>query len=323
MIAPTRNEFGGIPHTVRSPDRGKSWVSWSPQPGQGEGPRTGDAIVQQADGSIIVFDWLAEFRENGLYVLKRWETADDWKTIRGPGESRVWVPQGAGEGHDDRGRTWSGMCFHRSIVELPNGDFIAGVYGRFKEDTTPSEYEPKMNRFRCILVRSKDRGVNWNYVTTIAVDPTVGQEGFNESTIERLTQGEHKGRLICIMRVGRRSPLYQTYSDDEGNTWSKARALNLVGVDPDLIEMRNGVLVCSFGHKPDCNDDGNFLAFSFDQGGNWSQVARLSSEITGAYTTVREISPGTLFVVYDVRDGEYRSLSRRILGRMIEVLPAK
>jgi len=52
-------------------------------------------------------------------------------------------------------------------------------------------------------------------------------------------------------------------------------------------------------------------------------VARLSSEITGAYTTVREISPGTLFVVYDVRDGEYRSLSRRILGRTIEVLPLK
>ena len=123
------------------------------------------------------------------------------------------------------------------------------------------------------------------------------------------------------MRVGRKNPLYQAYSDNDGNSWSKAKALNLVGVDPDLIEMSSGVLVSSFGHKPDCDNHGNFLAFSFDQGGDWSQIVRLSSEseLTGAYTTVREVSPGKLFVVYEVRDGTYRSSSRRILGRTVQV----
>ena len=52
---------------------------------------------------------------------------------------------------------------------------------------------------------------------------------------------------------------------------------------------------------------------------SWAQVTRLAMDITGAYTTVREISPGRLFVVCDKRDGTYRSPSRRILGRTIEV----
>ena len=72
----------------------------------------------------------------------------------------------------------------------------------------------------------------------------------------RLSQGKHKGRLICLMRTGRKNPLYQVHSDDEGKTWTGLRALSLMGVDPDLIEMSNGVLVCSFGHKPQTHPRG-------------------------------------------------------------------
>jgi hypothetical protein len=320
-VQPEPSDFGGIPHTVRSTDGGKTWQSWSPQPDQGEGPTINNAPVELKDGTILIFHWIAEFHRDGLAIGRRWESKNDWQTVTGPEETRVEVPEGVGSGYGDNGKPYSTMWFHRSILELPNGDLIAGCYGWFKQDTTPSEYQKRMNRFRCILVRSKDRGLNWKYVTTIAVDPTVGQEGFNESVLVRLTQGEHKGRLICIMRVGRKNPLYQAYSDNDGNSWSKAKALNLVGVDPDLIEMSNGALVSSFGHKPDCDNHGNFLAFSFDQGGDWSQIVRLSSEseLTGAYTTVREVSPGKLFVVYEVRDGTYRSSSRRILGRTVQV----
>jgi len=318
---PEPSEFGGIPHTVRSMDRGQTWQVWSPQPGQGEGPTINNSPVQFKDGSLLIFHWIAEFKRDGLAIGKRWKSTDDWRTVTGPEDTRVEVPDGVGGGIGDNGLPYSTMWFHRSILELSNGDLIAGCYGWFKEDKTPSEYEPRMNRFRCFLVRSKDRGLNWKYVSTIAVDPMVGQEGFNESALMRLSQGKHKGRLICIMRVGRKNPLHQAHSDDDGNSWSAPRTLNLVGVDPDLIEMKNGVLVSSFGHKPDCNNDGNFLAFSLDQGDNWSQIVRLSSEseITGAYTTVREISPGTLFVVYEVRDGTYDSPSRRILGRKVWV----
>ena len=60
------------------------------------------------------------------------------------------------------------------------------------------------------------------------------------------------------------------------------RRRDIVGTDPDVIEMQDGTLVMSFGHKPDFRDDGNFLAFSTDQGQSWTQVSRLSSTMTAA-----------------------------------------
>jgi hypothetical protein len=88
--------------------------------------------------------------------------------------------------------------------------------------------------------------------------------------------------------------------------------------------MSDGTLVLSFGHKPDYQDDGNFLVFSLDQGQSWTQVTRLSSIRTCAYTSVREIRPGMLFVVYSLyspRKGtpEARYEDHRTVGQMITV----
>ena len=81
-----------------------------------------------------------------------------------------------------------------------------------------------MKQFRALLLRSKDVGKNWSYVSTIAAGP-MGQEGFNEPVIVRLSQGRHEERLVCLMRTGRENPIYQAHSDDEGTTWSQAQPL--------------------------------------------------------------------------------------------------
>ena len=167
---------------------------------------------------------------------------------------------------------------------------------------------PKMYKMRSFLLRSSDQGKTWMYVSTIASD-SVEQEGFGEPVLLQLRHGPNAGRLICQMRTGRENPVYQCESDDEGKTWTKAYALrwtysrfgrqrDIAGTDPDLIEMGDGTLVMSFGHKPDYREHGNYLAFSLDHGKSWTQVTQISSTITSAYTGVRETSPGELFVVY-------------------------
>ena len=104
-------------------------------------------------------------------------------------------------------------------------------------------------------------------------------------------------------------------SDDEGKTWTRAwplywtysrfgRTRPIVGTDPDLIEMADGTLVMSFGHKPDYQDHGNYLAFSIDHGRSWTQVTPLSYTITVAYIGVREVAPGQLYVVYSKSDNQ-------------------
>jgi hypothetical protein len=197
---------------------------------------------------------------------------------------------------------------------MPNGDLLGTVYCWFKGDNTPCTYMPKMCKFRCVLLRSKNRGRNWEFVSTIAADQKVGEEGFDEPVMVRLSKGPNAGRLICLIRTGCHDcPIYQTESDDEGRTWSRPRPLWIRGVDPDLIEMADGTLVCSFGWrtkewtkpKPSLKF-GNYLVFSHDQGETWTDLTRLPIESnantpwTTCYTTVREIAPNKLFVVYDI-----------------------
>ena len=140
------------------------------------------------------------------------------------------------------------------------------------------------------------------------------------------------------MRTGRE--LYGSHSDDAGLTWSHALPVvfpgidiydtkrwearfadpaapgyvpsdQLIGaeVDPDLIEMKNGLLVCSVGIRiPEkkcfqnwrAPENGDVLAFSADGGDTWSHVVRFrSGQPTTHYTALREIAPDVLYVAYD------------------------
>ena len=201
---------------------------------------------------------------------------------REQGEARLSVPRYEETGRSDQVKPFLAVPWHRSVLEMPDGSLLAAIYGRFEEDRTPSEYAPSMFRFRSFTVISHDRGKNWSFLSTIASAP-VEQEGFDEPVMVRLTHGEHQGRLVCLMRTGRVSPIYQSESDNDGKNWTPAHPLrwmysklghwrDVVGTDPDLVEMQDGALAVSFGHKPDFEDDGNFIAFSTNQGETWTQA---------------------------------------------------
>ena len=87
--------------------------------------------------------------------------------------------------------------------------------------------------------------------------------------------------------------------------------------------MSDGTLAISYGHKPDYQDHGNFIAFSTDQGDNWTDIVRISSTVTQAYTGLRETRPGELFVVYTtsplVQSHDYRSALFTTMGRSVLV----
>jgi len=347
-VQPAKNAYPGYPGNIRSTDLGKSWKPWKPTSEQGAGPIFEGNVTQLKDGTILIVEWIAEGPEPDEYFRgKLWESRDDWETLTGPFQAKVFLPQ-AKSGFDDGGRPYGGVNFHRTLIEMPNGDLLTTAYGWFKEDVTPSSYMKTMMKFRSILLRSKDRGRNWALVNTIAVDPTVGEEGFCEPVLVRLSQGKHKGRLIVQMRIGTNKALtdpkfnlmHQTESDNEGKTWTKPHPLNFQGEDPDLIEMQNGVLVAGFGwrtpesvqksndprspegevHRPGRKigpQHGNYVAFSLDQGITWSQITQVTHELTTSYVTVREIQPNRLLLVYDKNWWDHKD--RAVAGRFIDV----
>ena len=163
------------------------------------------------------------------------------------------------------------------------------------------------------------------------------------------------------MRTGR--DLYEATSDDQGLTWSapKPRVFadldvyktekwldmfrgfkrrgeliennpnEIIGavVDPELLELRSGILVAAFGVRiparacwtnPRHPWNGNYLAFSLDHGNSWSHVVRMTSAVfTTHYMAVEESRKNnSIFVVYDFghwtcKDGRYT------YGRPVEI----
>jgi hypothetical protein len=325
---------------IRSTDGGETWKTWTPTAAQGRGPAFVDA-VQLKDGTILALDFLAEGpKEGGYFFGKLWESHDEWQTLSGPTPAKFYLPDAIG-GYNDGGSPSPAIALHRTMIEMPGGELLATAYVWFKGDSTPSTYMPAMNKTRAVLLRSKDRARNWSLVSTIAVDPTVGEEGFGEPVLVRVSQGKHPGRFIVLMRTGRMNPAYQTESDDEGKTWTKPHPLPFHAVDPDLIEMKNGILVCGFGWRtkeaiewapekarqgqasPSSEEHrigpehGNYVAFSLDQGTTWTQVTQVNHELTTCYVAVREVAPGKLILVYD--KGWWGHTDRAIAARFIDV----
>jgi photosystem II stability/assembly factor-like uncharacterized protein len=161
-----------------------------------------------------------------------------------------------------------------------------------------------------MLFRSDDGGDSWRHFSDIAVGPEIGEEGFSENVVARISRGPKAGRLVALMRTGSNNcAIYQAHSDDDGRTWSKPRALDFGGVFPDLIEMADGTLACSFGWRIWGGGEmqNYYVVFSRDGGETWVNLTLLPLEDHAAvpypcgtwYTGVRETEPGRLLVVYD------------------------
>ena len=329
-IAPQKNVAPPVCNLV-SRDDGKTWKRARLAPEQGGGPIVlGGMCASLTDGREYLLEWMADGPDaRGEWRGKYWESRDDMATLSGPKPAIIHLPLGRG-GFDDSNQPYSGMTIHRSLLQLPGGDLLATAYCFFEGDITPCTYQPTMFKSRAILLRSSDGGKYWRCVATIAVDPAIGEEGFTEPVMVRLSKGPRAGRLICLMRTGSNNcAIYQTHSDDEGMTWSKPHALPFGGVDPDLIELHDGTLVCSFGWRiwGGAPMQNYYLVFSRDGGETWVNLTVLPIDIPAAvpwpsgtwYSSIRQVSPGRLLVIYDIGTFSAEWPVKCIAGRHVRI----
>jgi hypothetical protein len=348
--------------TVISRDKGKTWNEFAFPEGN-NGVDIEGGVIQLRDGTILALETYvtpgkkADQGEGLLYYSN-----DDWHTLQGPVTINFNIPNAEFyNSSDDNGRPHTAMRLHRRILELPNGDLLTTIYGWQKGDNEPSGYTPTMKKTRVMLFRSKDKGRNWDYVSTVAADSKVGTEGFGEPVIVRVSKGRHASRLISLIRTGRE--LYKAVSDDEGKTWNKPEPIVFAGrdvyaadqwkemfkdtkikgeliinnpneiigavVDPELLELRSGILVAAFGvriaaraykQNPTHPWNGNYLAFSTDGGDTWGNIIQMTSGIyTTHYMAVEEMKKdNSIFVTYDFGYWGYKG-GRYTYGRPMEI----
>ena len=189
----------------------------------------------------------------------------------------------------------TGFGFNGQTLRAKTGEYLATMYGFFKDE----------RRYSLVLMDSKD-GIDWKYRSLIAgFDCKLnGGEGPCESAIIRIKDG----RLMNIFRLASNVPYGQTFSDDEGRTWSEPVAMSDAhSVQPSLAAMKDGTLVLT-GGRP------GIFAW-IDRAGNgktWQSVdlqkhhnqqqpadAITRTDQTTSYTEVIPLDEQSVIVIYD------------------------
>lgn len=192
------------------------------------------------------------------------------------------------------------FSFNGQTLWLEDGTYLATAYGHFEGD----------DRDSIVAVESTD-GTNWavRSVVADAACPVPGSGGPSESAICRLQDG----RIMCVFRVESKLPFGQTWSSDEGRTWTPAVTMSgPFSVQPSLAVMDSGAVALS-GGRP-----GLYLWLNANgDGQEWRQIdilahhnscqpqeqilysEDLSRQKTTAYTEVVAVDERTLLYIYD------------------------
>ena len=256
------------------------------------------------DGTFIGLGSKAAFTRLDRRILKVYRSDDHLKTMVGPTDAVLVIPQGTG-GRSETGEYSGAALVEHSLIERKDGTLIAGAYGWWKGDEEYSmleKYVPEMNLYktRVWVVGSKDRGKTWQTLGTPGYWAELGDEGMGEPGITELANGD----LLMVLRNGEwGEPIFQTRSTDGGRTWSKPQKLPATGVWPTPCLLSNGMLVVAVGRG---RPPHYHLWVSPDGRGETWTSRTLIAEGGKGYASVVEVAPGRL--VYSGYNKKKRAL---------------
>lgn len=194
-----------------------------------------------------------------------------------------------------------------SFLELPSGRLVIPI----------QHWMPDEKRHAQIVCVSDDNGQTWQKSNIIDVGGRGHHDGAMEATMER----QSDGRLWLLMRTNF-DTLWQTFSTDDGLTWSRPEATKIAASSSPAAVKRlsDGRLVLVYNQlyaegqteakrKP---ADGNYatsnrasshreelsIALSSNDGETWTKPVVIGRMPKGriCYPRVMEISPGELLI---------------------------
>jgi hypothetical protein len=159
----------------------------------------------------------------------------------------------------------------------PDGSLFAVNYG-LRQGQAERRFGGVVSKWRnsAVFYRSTDNGRNWYvyseipYRGDIKADSLADvRDGFTEPDYEFMADST----MISVMRTcdASNGPMYIARSKDKGKTWTKPEFFTPFGVWPQLLKLKNRVVVLSYG-RPGVN-----LLFCNDGKGEiWSKNLILS-----------------------------------------------
>lgn len=154
----------------------------------------------------------------------------------------VWGRTAAGSNVNEPRMIWRGYNGSQMEYEqLPSGRIIV-PFGSFQPH---AKAVPPLGRHKVVVQYSDDQGKTWSESPSKLVSPCYenfngSNEGACEPAIERLTDG----RIWMLFRT-QAGFLYESFSSDEGTTWSTARAsrFSTSTGPPNIMRYHDGSLI--------------------------------------------------------------------------------
>lgn len=254
---------------LKSTDAGQTWA---PIPGLDNVDTTPLPVLRRPDGQIWGMSRWTRTQEDGTVVGKTVylnPTATEFTMV----DNKIVLPQEfTNESPGDQ------IVCERHIWNEEDGAATMVVWSRKRVKLANGRNDLAR---RSHLVRSTDKGLTWNYVSTI------GPGG--EPAVVKLNATE----MTAVIRGDKDPKMKQMFSSDAGKTWTAPIPMEEGKVLPDLVLMSNGILACSYGRPASC------IMFSLDGGKTWPSHHVISERVGFNYTSIREISPGRLLYVHD------------------------
>lgn len=208
-----------------------------------------------------------------------------------------------------------------NIIELSDKSLVAGVYPTFYLSSEGKVLEGSVSFYK-----STDKGANWELLSIIpfikdGIADVRGNNSFDEPAFDILPDSS----FICVMRTGATSPLYKTFSYDNGKTWTTPKPFTPNGVRPVLLVLQNGVLVLSSGRP------GVQIRFSLDGGSNWTESIDMipfmntdgsfTRDVSCGYTSIIDAGKDSFYLVYSdfTTKNDHGDLRKSIWFRKIKV----
>ena len=270
-----------------------------------------EGVIHRKKGLFLALDGPVEFVSPGYYKVRAWRSMDGLRTLQEE-EAVLRVPDGprrARKAGHDLGDEWFGLYLYRDVVEKPDGTLLTTIEGNLHTDILPPTDRESVTetlfRQRTFVVSSTDDGRSWDYLSTVAV-PRAGDpagEGFTEPAILHLGEG----RLLCVMRTGNFTPMFASWSDDWGKTWSEPVYTGLDrGLDPKLLKLRDGRVLLSYGLRFPAGTRirprkrGALIRFALSEdGGRTWESATVAEGMGSNYSSVFELEPNLILCQVD------------------------
>ena len=251
---------------IKSNDDGKTWdvntnkVIWPFNEYQGNWDC---AFSQISDGSILMHTRVCSFikssalkvnspqsfggttpdkserlkRQTGYSLLKSYDLGVTWDepipvntSPNSESGFAAYSVGGSGAGH---------------IIELSDGGLLMPLHGSITKEFVAQGGE----QARTFVLRSDDKGNNWEYWSTVAHDSSEILS-FCEPAMAKLKNG----KLICLMRCevlpgSRFDNMWFVESADDGSSWSSPKRTNLWGYPADIIQLHDDRVLAVYGYR--------------------------------------------------------------------------